>query len=42
MFEINKNYKVEIEFIEGSPIYTIDNFYQDPDKVLELFLFFHG
>ncbi len=38
MFEINENCNIETKVIDGSNFYQIDNFYQDPDKVLELFL----
>lgn len=37
MFEINNECIVRTEFVEGSPLYIIDDFYQDPDEVLELF-----
>lgn len=38
MFEINENPNIQTEFVDGSPLYTIDNFYKNPDKILELFL----
>jgi len=38
MFEFNKDAKVEVEEIEGSKIYSISNFYKDPDSILEFFL----
>lgn len=35
MFNISDNIKISTEYLLGSPIYTIDNFYQDPDVVLD-------
>lgn len=38
MFEINKNSDIKIEKLQGSKIYTIDNFYEDPLSLCVLFL----
>jgi hypothetical protein len=38
MFEISKNININLEIFEESKIYIIDNFYQDPDSILNLFL----
>jgi len=38
MFEINGNLKVNKFYINNSIIFTIDNFYKFPDKILNLFL----
>jgi hypothetical protein len=38
MFELSKNININLEIFEGSKIYIIDNFYQDPDSVLNFFL----
>lgn len=37
MFEINEDFNIETESIQKSIVYTIDNFYKYPDKVLDLF-----
>ena len=33
MFELNKNLEVKEDFLLGSKIYTVDNFYKDPEEV---------
>ena len=33
MFELNKNFEVKEESLMGSKIFTIDNFYKDPEEV---------
>ena len=38
MFEISKNNFIQMEIFQDSKIYTIDNFYQNPDSVLQYFL----
>ena len=38
MFELNENLKIEKELFEGTVIYTIDDFYKNPQKV-ENYLF---
>jgi len=38
VFEINKNSDIKIEKLQGSKIYTIDNFYEDPLSICVLFL----
>lgn len=38
IFSLNKNHIVKTEFIDKSLIYYIDNFYENPDEVLNLFL----
>lgn len=38
MFELNENLEVEKYYIQNSPIFVIDNFYKNPDKILNLFL----
>ena len=35
MFEIRKDIEVKEEIFNGSKIFTIDNFYEDPDSVLD-------
>ena len=34
MFEINPNLQVDTEYLEDSPIYYMDNFYDDPDDLI--------
>lgn len=38
MFEISKNISINLEIFQESKIYIIDNFYQNPDSVLNFFL----
>lgn len=38
MFNISKNIEIKTKFVENSTIYIIDNFYQNPDEILNLFL----
>jgi hypothetical protein len=38
MFEISKNININLEIFQESKIYIIDNFYQDPDSVVNFFL----
>jgi hypothetical protein len=38
MFKLNKNIKIKKNIINGSIVYIIDNFYKNPDKILNLFL----
>jgi hypothetical protein len=38
MFEISKNISINLEIFQGSKIYTVDNFYQNPDVILKYFL----
>ena len=33
MFEVNENLKVKVDYLLGSKIFTIDNFYKDPEEV---------
>ncbi len=35
IFDIRQDPEVKVEYIEDSPIFTIDNFYKYPDKVYE-------
>ena len=35
MFTINKSSQMEIEYLDNSPIYTMNNFYEYPEKVIE-------
>tara|TARA_Y100000992_G_C21263709_1_gene492732 strand:+ start:1099 stop:1794 length:696 start_codon:yes stop_codon:yes gene_type:complete len=35
IFEYNSDSSVEVEYLDGSPIYTIENFYTNPEKVYE-------
>lgn len=35
MFEINNNLTIKKKIVEGSVIYTIDNFYKSPGKILK-------
>jgi hypothetical protein len=37
IFDFNINCEVKKEFIDDSPIYIIDNFYYEPERVLDLF-----
>ena len=36
MFEINKNLDINTKDVEGSTVYIIDNFYKNPDEVVNL------
>lgn len=38
MFKISKDFQLNVEIFNGSSIYTIDNFYQNPDSILDFFL----
>jgi hypothetical protein len=38
IFKINKDFQLNVEIFNGSSIYTIDNFYQNPDSILDFFL----
>ena len=38
MFEISKNININLQIFQESKIYIIDNFYQDPDSVVNFFL----
>ena len=38
MFELNENLEIKEELFQGTIIYTIDNFYRDPQR-LEKYLF---
>jgi hypothetical protein len=38
LFEFNNIEKIDIETIDGSNIYTIDNFFKNPDSILEYLL----
>lgn len=38
MFEINPNLQVDTEYLEDSPIYYMDNFYDDPDEIVQYLL----
>ena len=38
VFKINKDFQLNVEIFNGSLIYTIDNFYQNPDSILDFFL----
>lgn len=38
MFELNKNLIIKEENFENSKIYYIDNFYENPDSIVEYFL----
>ena len=33
MFEVNENLEVKVDYLMGSKIFTIDNFYKDPEEV---------
>ena len=35
MFEVNENLEVKVDYLLGSKIFTIDNFYKDPEEVSE-------
>ena len=35
MFEVNENLEVKQDYLLGSKIFTIDNFYKDPEEVSE-------
>ena len=34
MFEIRESYDVRVDHVYDSPIYIIDDFYQDPDSIV--------
>jgi len=38
MFELSKNISIQMEIFQNSKIYTIDNFYANPDSIVEYFL----
>ena len=38
MLELNDNLEVKEEVLQGSVIYTIDNFYKDPDSLVDYLL----
>jgi len=38
MFELSKDMSIQMEIFQDSKIYTIDNFYANPDSVVEYFL----
>lgn len=38
MFDISRNISINLEIFHNSKIYIIDNFYNDPDSVLDYFL----
>ena len=38
MFEISKNISIQMEIFENSKIYTIDNFYENPNSIVEYLL----
>lgn len=38
MFDISKNISIQMEIFHESKIYTIDNFYENPDSVVQYFL----
>ena len=38
MFELNQNIQIEEYKVQNSSIFVIDNFYKNPDKILNLFL----
>lgn len=38
MFEINDNIEIKKKLLDNSAIYTIENFYKNPDEILNLFL----
>ena len=38
MFEIKESYDVRVDYVYDSPIYTIDDFYQDPDSIVEFLM----
>jgi len=40
MFEISKNLKVNIQILDNSKIFIIDNFYEYPDKIVDHILSF--
>ena len=37
MFELNKDLQIETEYLEDKPIYIIDNFYKNPEKIEDYF-----
>jgi len=39
MFEINENLEIKKEYLEGSVIYTADNFYKNPDNLVKFLSF---
>ena len=38
MFELNQNLHVNIEYVYDSAIYIVDNFYQNPDEIVDFLL----
>jgi len=38
MFEISKNCSIKLEIFQNSKIYIIDNFYENPNSIVEYFL----
>ena len=38
MFDINPNLNVDIEYVEDSPMYYMDNFYDNPDEIVQYLL----
>lgn len=38
MFEISKNISIQMEIFQDSKIYTIDNFYENPNSIVKYFL----
>jgi hypothetical protein len=38
MFQLNDNLEIKKYYIENSPIFVVDNFYKNPNKILNLFL----
>ena len=35
IFDLNEDNEVKIEYLEDSPVFTIDNFYKYPEQVYE-------
>lgn len=38
MFELNQNLNINVDYVYDSPILTIDDFYQDPDSIVNFLL----
>jgi hypothetical protein len=37
MFELNDNITIKEYLVEDSPVYTIDNFYKNPEEIVRFF-----
>ena len=38
MFELNDNITIKEYLVEDSPVYTIDNFYKNPEEIVDFLL----